>query len=245
VTWMGGERHWRRHPASSERAPNPRPLHPNPPPSFRGQRAYDGSWGGSGQGFIPCPPGLKYCVRVSTLPPGLDLGRIMAQDVLFGGPGSKKGVAGTVASTLRGAQTLGRLGATLGGYAGGDGKALLPEDAARLTMMMRTLSGWRTPGEGEADIWPGRRHALPMGRTDWILTMMSPAVSQGAGLGVGWETSRFGLGGEGRGLVTSRAGAWHGPRCRARANRPPARLPKPARALTLPPPRSHLCRSPR
>jgi hypothetical protein len=193
---------------ASDASPAPPPPRPS---SFRGQRAYDGSYGGSGQGFIPCPPGLDYCVRVSALPPGVDLGSIIINDVLLGGPDNVKLIADVLMRTLGGSQTLSMIGATLWGYSGASGKALLPGDVARLTHIMRVLSGWRTPGDGGADIWPGRRHPLPLARGDWTFSMMSPGVSLSFPRALG-------------GGVGSLRRAWQLP-----AARPPVAAPPPSR----------------
>jgi hypothetical protein len=121
----------------------------------------------------------------------MDLYNIMLNDVLFGGPENAKAIAETTASTLAGADTLTMLGATLGSYLFGPvAKAFLPSNVMQLVQQMRVLSGWVTPGEGQADIWPGRRHPLPVSAFRWTLGLMVPAVSGGrAGRGVGRRQS--------------------------------------------------------
>lgn len=51
--------------------------------SFRGERVYDGSLGGPGPGWLPCPPGVGYCIRVSSMPPGIKIRELLVNDVLL------------------------------------------------------------------------------------------------------------------------------------------------------------------
>lgn len=46
----------------------------------------------------------------------------------------------------------------------------------QMGQLLQALMRLRTPGEGEADIFPGRRHPLPVTALFWSSFMMSPGV---------------------------------------------------------------------
>ncbi|KAI8470837.1 MAG: hypothetical protein J3K34DRAFT_521020 [Monoraphidium minutum] len=156
---------------------------------FRGKGAYDGSFGGPGQGFLPCPPNTGYCIRISSLPAGLALANTALEDVLFGEPGNvrrtldvakdivtKSDLATTLSATLRsftGRHEAGPANASAAAAAaagGANGSPLRGQVQHMVDALMRLL----TPGEGAADIWPGRRHKLPVTDLFWSSWMISP-----------------------------------------------------------------------
>lgn len=58
-------------------------------------------------------------------------------------------------------------------------------DPGQLRQLISAINQLVTPGEGNADIWPGRRHPLPVNALTWTTFMMSPPVGWG-GRGGGW-----------------------------------------------------------
>lgn len=58
-----------------------------------------------------------------------------------------------------------------------DGAAAALSELGQVTQLVRALRNVVTPGEGLADIWPGRRHKLPCSDGDWLGWSMTPAVS--------------------------------------------------------------------
>ncbi|KAI8475986.1 MAG: hypothetical protein J3K34DRAFT_4301 [Monoraphidium minutum] len=154
---------------------------------FRGEDAYDGSFAGPGRGFLPCPPNVTYCVRVCPFPAGTSIARLLTLDLLQGGPPAKASLAGGVASTLLGADAPGNIAATLRSFLGGS-KRDLGVQAAQTAQLLAALSAVVTPGEGDADIWPGRRHKLPVDRATW--TMWTAVWTDRAGILAMYELGR-------------------------------------------------------
>lgn len=66
----------------------------------------------------------------------------------------------------------------------------------QLGQLLQALVKLRTPGEGEADIFPGRRHPLPVTCLYWASFMVSPGVSAGLVSGCARACVRL-LGGKG------------------------------------------------
>ncbi|GBF90752.1 hypothetical protein Rsub_03053 [Raphidocelis subcapitata] len=147
---------------------------PSPTIKFRGQRVYDGGFGGPGAGFLPCPPDVRYCVRVSSMPGGITMPSILL-DVLLGGPYNQALAVGAALSTLGGADVLGTLTKQVLGGGGGGGGGGETQQLADMASAMAAFMQFKTPGEGEADIFPGRRHALPVGEFEWVTRMAVPA----------------------------------------------------------------------
>ncbi|GBF90753.1 hypothetical protein Rsub_03054 [Raphidocelis subcapitata] len=145
---------------------------PSPTIKFRGQPVFDGSFGGPGAGFLPCPPGVRYCVRVSAMPAHVTLAGVIGT-ILRGGPQSQGIAARAALDILTSADVAGTLLQTALGRQGG-----APfQGAAELAAAYTGFWELRTPGEGEADIFPGRRHALPVGEFEWVTRMPIPARS--------------------------------------------------------------------
>ncbi|GBF95267.1 hypothetical protein Rsub_08298 [Raphidocelis subcapitata] len=138
---------------------------------YRGADVYDGSMGGNGAGFLPCPPNLNYCVRVSTMPAGVPLNTLLLN--LMATPEDRGFTLGIAANTVAGSD----VGGILSGVAAAR-VAVAPETAVagpgRLAQLTKALMSLTTPGEGDADIWPGRRHPLPVSDYHWMEWMVTP-----------------------------------------------------------------------
>ncbi len=142
--------------------------------SLRGKHVYDGSWGGNGEGFLPCPPGVAYCIRVSSFPAGVKLSEFVEKQLLPA-PASEVGyLGGAIVNTVRNGELVNRTATSVAYVDARGGKPLAGDGAAILAQAMRTLSGVVTPGKGEADVWPGRRHKVPTGAVEWIALQLAP-----------------------------------------------------------------------
>jgi hypothetical protein len=135
---------------------------------------YDGSLGGPGHGWLPCPPGVSYCLRVSSMPAGLQLGRLVFKDLPLGRRANKVRAASILTSTLTNMPY--KLLSTWSAYA--DRPEALLADGLHAKQFMESLMQLVTPGEGGADIYPGRRHALPTSDLIWASWLAAPAVSR-------------------------------------------------------------------
>jgi hypothetical protein len=107
--------------------------------------------------------------------------------ILRGGPQSQGIAARAALDILTSADVAGTLLQTALGRQGG-----APfQGAAELAAAYTGFWELRTPGEGEADIFPGRRHALPVGEFEWVTRMPIPArVRRGTGGGGFWGGGR-------------------------------------------------------
>lgn len=137
---------------------------------------YDGSLAGPGRGYLPCPPGVTYCVRVSAFPAGVSAASFLVNQLALGTHADKESVVDTAASTLLSPNTPAHLTNALMAYLGGE-KLSVASEPGQLKQLILALLQLVTPGEGEADIWPGRRHPLPMGVAEWTMTQLRPPVS--------------------------------------------------------------------
>lgn len=142
---------------------------------FRGERCYDGSWAGPGQGFLPCPPGLEYCIRVSSLPPGIRLTSFFVEEIARGNKGFAQYLTNWVSAMLSTTDLGRRVKGMLDAYGAAGGAPVLQEEARQLSVTMRELSELVTPGEGGADIWPGRFHQMPFKPEEWTMMQAAPA----------------------------------------------------------------------
>lgn len=169
----------------------------------------------------PTPPdttGTPQCIRVDSRPINQSLGSYLLNDYITGGKGAAGFAARSVADTLLGSDVAGNLATTLKAYAAG-GAPKLKAEAGQLAQLLVVLSQQRT-GDMGLDIYPGRRHAMPVGRYIWSGWAGSPPVSAGGGAGGGR------LWGAGRGK--GRPG-----RVRARRERGALRTPAPLMADPL------------
>ncbi|GBF93868.1 hypothetical protein Rsub_06867 [Raphidocelis subcapitata] len=145
--------------------------------SFRGEQVYDGSFNGNGQGWLPCPPGVAHCVRVSSMPAGLRLGELLRSPLRLDQKADTIRAAAIAATALPNAA-----GATISmatTYAANNGA--LQDDTAAAGAFLSAMQQLVTPGEGEADVFPGRRHPLPT--TDfiwasWLASAAEPAQNK-------------------------------------------------------------------
>jgi hypothetical protein len=104
------------------------------------------------EGFLPCPPNVTYCVRVSAFPAGTAFGSLVA-DILASGPADKAFTLSSVlGATLAGSDVPARLGAMLGARAG-DSHEQLAGEAGQVLRLLASISDMVSPGEGSADIW--------------------------------------------------------------------------------------------
>jgi hypothetical protein len=114
------------------------------------------------------------------MPGGTSMPEVLAE-LMLGPPSNKVSAASAVLSTFGNADVLGMVASSVlgGGDGGGGGGGGLGDFAGNLVSFMQ----FQTPGEGEADIFPGRRHALPSGRFEWVSRMAVPGVRRGARAG--------------------------------------------------------------
>jgi hypothetical protein len=106
---------------------------------------------GAGQGFLPCPPGLQYCVRVSSMPPGVTLARIFTDSVL-GSASDRQRTMQIAQETIMGGDLGGALRRAVESRKAGDKESVVSEPG-QMQQLLSALSEWYTPGDGEADIW--------------------------------------------------------------------------------------------
>ena len=166
---------------------------------------YDGSLGGPGTGWLPCPPGVAYCLRISSMPKGLQLGRLVFKDLTLGQRANKVRAANIFTSTLSNVPY--KLLSTWSAYV--DRPEALLADGLHTKQFMESLMQLVTPGEGGADIDPGRRHALPTSDMIWASWLAAPAVG-GRGPGrrrAGSEAGTRDAGGPRRGVGAQRVRA--------------------------------------
>ncbi|KAI8475984.1 MAG: hypothetical protein J3K34DRAFT_4270 [Monoraphidium minutum] len=145
---------------------------------FRGEMVYDGSLQGSSASLLPCPPGVRYCVRVSAYPPGVSVGSFLLNDVLLGGAPSKARLLGVAGGTLLSPALPAHLANAAGAYAAADAASAASEPG-QLAQLVKAAAQIVTPGEEGADIFPGRRHKLPFPRDAWVLAMLRPQDAEG------------------------------------------------------------------
>ncbi|GBF93867.1 hypothetical protein Rsub_06866 [Raphidocelis subcapitata] len=144
--------------------------------SFRGKAAYDGSFAGSGPGFLPCPPGVSYCLRVSSLPACEMFGSMFGR-LAFGRPSDRARGASIARNVLGGADLRARLAEMRRSFRASDRGAVRSE-AAQAARFFEDLASLRAPDEGGADIFPGRRHPLPVSHAVWSSFMMQPGTPE-------------------------------------------------------------------
>jgi hypothetical protein len=161
-----------------------------PTPRFRNRPAYDGSFAGPGQGFLPCPPGVSYCLRISSLPANEMLGPLLTH-LVTGDRADRIRAAKVAANTLLKTNLTEAIAEIRRAYAQDPDSAR--EEPKQLRELFAQLRRLKTPDEGGADIFPGRRHPLPVSNIFWMTFMMSPGVSGGV-----W---RWGAGGRVAGRV--------------------------------------------
>jgi hypothetical protein len=106
--------------------------------------------GGNGPGFLPCPPNVSYCVRVSSMPAGVPLSTLI--QTILSSHDNAAYTAEVLAATAAGADkpTIITGVAAARVSAGAETKASEP---GRMAQLVKALSSVTTPGEGEADIW--------------------------------------------------------------------------------------------
>jgi hypothetical protein len=111
------------------------------------------------------------------MPAGLRLFSILTNDILLGEADNKRRAVDVAANILLGSDLANTLSATIRSLTG-NARADVPGEAAQIKQMVGQLMRLFTPGEDGADIWPGRRHPLPVTELFWSTWMMSPPVSQ-------------------------------------------------------------------
>jgi hypothetical protein len=148
--------------------PNTQPTRPQTR-SFRGEQFYDGSFNGNGQGWLPCPP-VGHCIRISSMPAGLKLGELLRSSL---GYEQKIRTASLLATALPNVPAASISMAAAYTTNGGAFQA----DAAAAGSFFSALQQLVTPGEGEADVFPGRRHPLPTNAFIWASYLLSAAVN--------------------------------------------------------------------
>jgi len=108
---------------------------------------------GSGQGFLPCPPGVQYCVRVSSMPAGVSLAKLFVNDMALGTHPDKATTASIFQDTVANADLPGTLERAVRMRAEAMSKEAIVGEPGQLQQLLAALNEWYTPGEGEADIW--------------------------------------------------------------------------------------------
>ena len=139
---------------------------------FRGARVYDGSLSHKDEAGIPCPPGVEMCLRISAQPRGGSLAASILEGVTSGSPDDAAASVGLIANAVAGLPAA--LASTVGAYASGDVLGAVSE-LGQFRQLVATLNGDDNTPHWPADIWPGRRHPLPVGANKWAGGMLSPA----------------------------------------------------------------------
>jgi hypothetical protein len=165
-------------PSSPPPATTPPKACPIPPRRLRGKDVYDGAWGGNGEGFLPCPPNVTHCIRLSAFPPGLSLSDFFREQILPATAGELNYLRTAIMNSVQNGNVTNRTAATVEYLSTHGGKPLAGAGLAILARGLRKLSELKTPGEGEADIWPGRRHKMPTGAVEWIALQIAPKVGR-------------------------------------------------------------------
>ena len=158
-------------------APTPRPR--ARPRSFRGMLAYDGSFGGHGPGFLPCPGpenNVTYCIRVSSLPAKMKVAECFGSLMRSGTARDRARWFNVAGKMLQPAYLVAHLESAGAAYA----REATSFEPAQTQRMIDAVNQLVTPGEGEADIFPGRRHKLPYSPLYWLTIMMNPGVRAAA-----------------------------------------------------------------
>ncbi|GBF93869.1 hypothetical protein Rsub_06868 [Raphidocelis subcapitata] len=138
--------------------------------TFRGEEVYDGGFNGNGQGFLPCPPGITNCLRISSFPGHMRLGELLVNGLGLGAPaGNKVYAAGALAGALPNLPY--KVASTAAAFASDPGA--VATDPAWTKPVVEVLQQMVTPGEGEADVFPGRRHPLPTTELIWASRLIS------------------------------------------------------------------------
>ena len=119
---------------------------------------------------------MRYCVRVSSFPANVVVMDLIGQ-VLLGGTQGHAIVARAVLDVLKGSDAIGSLKKSVMGPTGNP-----LEGTSELAAAYSNIWPLKTPGEDGADIFPGRRHKLPVGTFEWASRLAIPApVRRGCG----------------------------------------------------------------
>ena len=100
-------------------------------------------------------------MRISALPPGIKLSTFFMDELIRGNREFQKFVANMASAMLRTANISAHINGALRAYEAAGGAPAFEAELMQLQVAMRALSAVVSPGEGEADIWPGRFHKLP------------------------------------------------------------------------------------
>jgi hypothetical protein len=106
--------------------------------------------GGNGVGFLPCPPNVSYCVRVSSMPAGVPMSTLV-QNILSSHSDTAY-AAGVLAATAAGADKPAVAASVAAARVSAGAETALSEPG-RMSQLMQAVNSVTTPGEGEADIW--------------------------------------------------------------------------------------------
>lgn len=126
------------------------------------------------------------------MPAGLLVSEFFTKALPAGGGRAKKALARAVVETAANADFPSLMLTAAKAYAAAPPEAWAAAPG-RLAGIMDSLSRTRMPGAGEADIWPGRRHKLPVGDFEWAMYLPLPAVSARARARDGNRAWWFGL----------------------------------------------------
>lgn len=111
------------------------------------------------------------------MPAGMRIPETLLSDILTR-PDTAAQAVNMAASTLMGPNAPLQLAAFMESFLpiGGDVSQTLGQ-TAQLSRIVDAISQEPMPGEGAADIWPGRRHGLPVSDATWFSWSAAPAVS--------------------------------------------------------------------
>jgi hypothetical protein len=136
---------------------------PNVTTTYRGERAYDGSFTVS----LPCPPGVTRCVRVSMAGP--EFAKRLAGSLLAGG---SKALLGAAATTLAGQHPANVTRTLLGALPKPDQAVLAHQVAHLAAALTQMVNG------PPIDIFPGKYAAgkLPWSASEFLAMMLEPCT---------------------------------------------------------------------
>jgi hypothetical protein len=132
-------------------------------------------------GLPPVVPAPQ-CIRINARPAGQTVLGYLTSDFIRDAPGSAAFLATAVGKTVLNGNLASGATRAVGAYAAGSPQKVVNE-AGMLVQLLAAINKQVMPGEGDADIWPGRRHKLPVSPYVWTGWAGAPPVSR---VPVGW-----------------------------------------------------------
>lgn len=129
-------------------------------------------------GLPPVVPAPQ-CIRINARPAGQTVLGYLTSDFIRDAPGSAAFLATAVGKTVLNGNLASGATRAVGAYAAGSPQKVVNE-AGMLVQLLAAINKQVMPGEGDADIWPGRRHKLPFSELEWATGMIRPLVGDHA-----------------------------------------------------------------